>query len=383
MPHSILLLHGSAEGYGADLQLYAVATGLDRSRFVPLVVLPGPAALADRLVDAGVETHFAPLAMLRRDVLRARRAVETWKLVARNRSELGLFARRRGIALVHSNTSIVLSGQAVADAAGTPHVLHVREIFHGMGGRVAAGLWPFYRKRLSRADALVCVSEAAARQFNGSSTTEVVYDGVLRRLILPARTDARAQLGLPAEAFVVAVTGRISDWKGQHLLVRALASPLLAELGTVGLLAGDVATGQERFRDDLLQLAAELGVESRLRLLGFRDDVGTVLAAADVAAIPSIYEDPFPQAALEAAAHGVPLVVTRSGGLPEIVRDGVTGWIVPRGDAEALAAALRRVADDPDGARRAAVAAAADVSARFETARMIAALEALYERLLR
>jgi glycosyltransferase involved in cell wall biosynthesis len=379
----ILLLHGSSSLYGADRELYAIATGLDRSRFAPIVVLPEPGPLADRLREAGVEIYYAPLAVLSRRLLQGRGALSTARLLSRNRRELGAFARRREIALVHSNTSILLSGQVIADEARVPHVLHVREIFRGTGGHPGRVLWPLYRRRLARADVLACVSKAVASQFNGSTRTQVVYTGLARSDPLPPRALARRELGVASDAFVVAVVGRISDWKGQRILARALADPKLAAIDAVGLIAGDVAPGQERYERELVGLRARLGLGDRLRLLGFRDDVATVFAASDIVAVPSVWEDPLPQAALEATALGLPVVATDRGGLPEIIRDGRTGRIVPGGDHVALAAALRDLADDPQRARELGAAAAADVRARFDTQRMLADLQGCYEELTR
>jgi glycosyltransferase involved in cell wall biosynthesis len=279
--------------------------------------------------------------------------------------------------------SILLAGQPVADETRVPHVVHVREIFHGTGGRIGNALWPLYRRQLERADALICVSAATARQFNGSSTTSVLYDGVARSLVLPPRGGARAELGLPENAFVVAVTGRISDWKGQQVVVRALAHEALAGIGAIGLFAGDAAPGQEHYELELSRLAHELGVEDRLRLVGFRNDVATVLAAADAVAVPSIYEDPLPQSALEAASLGLPVVASKRGGLPEIIRDGITGRLVAAGDHAALALALRQLADDPSRAQELATAGAADIAARFSSKRMVEQVEQCYERLIR
>jgi glycosyltransferase involved in cell wall biosynthesis len=262
-------------------------------------------------------------------------------------------------------------------------LVHVREIFHGTGGHAGDLLWPLYRRRLEQADVLACVSTAVARQFNGSAHARVLYDGVARTLTLPSREAARRDLGIASHTFVVGMTARISDWKGQHVLVRALAEPPLAAVGAIGLLAGDAAPGQERYERDLVHLAHELGLGERLRLLGFRDDIATVLAAADAVAVPSVYEDPLPQSALESAALGLPIVATPRGGLSEIVRDRETGLLVPPGDHRALAAGLRLLADDPERARELGAAAATDVRARFDTRRMLAKLESWYQELIR
>ncbi len=378
-PRPVLLLHSSAGHYGADRQLGLLATGLDPARWTPLVVLAQDGPLAGDLRAAGVEVRVRPLAVLRRGLLHPAGLAGIAGAWARDAAALGRLARERGVALVHTNTSVTLGGAAAARAAGVPHVWHVRERYGSELG------WPAHRRLLLGADALPCVSRATAAQFGAAPQVSVLHDG----LALPpaagpatSRATARAALGLPPDAWVVAVVGRISGWKGQDILVRALAEPPLhAHPGVVALVAGDTWPGEERHRDALHALAARLGVGSRLHDAGFQDDVRAVYAAADVVAVPSTRPDPFPNSALEAAAAGACVVASGHGGLAEIVRDGATGILVPPGDPAALAAALAALRADPARAAALGAAAAADVGARLTPERMLAEVHGLYAAL--
>ena len=367
-------MHSSAGRYGADRQLLALAAGLERDRFTPVAVLPERGELAGLLEDAGVETLVAPLAVLRRAELGPRRA---WRTLRADVRELEALARSRGAALLHSNTSVVVSGRPLAKRLDVPHVLHVREIYP----RVPLA-WPLWRRRLLAADRLLCVSHAVAAQFGGSDRVAVVHDGLPAVPDRAERTAARAALALDRDAFTVAVLGRVSAWKGQDVLARALAERPLASIGAVGVVAGAPWPGAERPLARLERLHSELGLGERLRVIGFRADVGTLFAAVDAVAVPSTRPDPFPNAALEAAAAGVPVVAAAHGGLPEMLRDGETGLLVEPGDAGALAAALRSLADEPSRAEQLGAAAAADVAGRFSAERMLAAVQAHYEALL-
>jgi glycosyltransferase involved in cell wall biosynthesis len=283
---------------------------------------------------------------------------------------------------VHSNTSVVLGGQAAAGRAGVPHVLHVREIYAGAGGPAAAALWPLLRRRLERADALLCISGAVAEQFGPAPNVHVLHDGLPR---LPNRVDrsaAREELGLAPEPFAVALIGRVSDWKGQDVLARALAEPRLQEIGAIGLVAGDPFPGNERSERQLRELADSLGLGERLRMLGFREDIDTVLAAADAVAVPSTRPEPLGLVALEGAAAGLPVVASDHGGVREAVRHGETGLLVTPGDAPALAQALRLLGDDSELARRLGSAGAKLVRADFSRERMLAEVQSVYDRLL-
>lgn len=377
VPVTVLFLHSSAGRYGADRQLLSLASGLDRGRFEPLVVLPERGELADLLEGADVEVAVAPLAVLRRADLGPRGAYRMARALRAADRELESLARGRGAALVHSNTSVILSGRRLARKLAIPHLMHVRELYP----RVPLA-WPLWRRRLLRADRLACVSQAVAAQFRGAPRAFVLHDGLPRAPGREDRERARRTLGLDAGRFTVAVLGRVSDWKGQDMLARALAEPPLTAIGAIGLVAGDPWPGADEPLRELERLREELGLGERLRVLGFQADVGTVLGAVDAVAVPSTRPDPFPNAALEAAAAGIPVVAAAHGGLPEMLRDGDTGILTPPGDAGALASALRELADDPARARRIGQAAAADVPARFSAERMLDRVQQEYAALL-
>jgi glycosyltransferase involved in cell wall biosynthesis len=380
-PRTVLLLHSSAGLYGADQQLLTIARGLDAGRWRALCVLPERGPLAALLEEAGAEVVVHPLAVLRRALATPRGGAAMAAGVRRDRRVLGRLARERGVALVHDNTSVVLGGHAVARAAGAAHLVHVREIWRDAAGRPGRLLWPVVRRRILRADGVACISEAVARQFPAGATT-LVRDGLPRVPGRVGRPEARRRLGLAADSFVVALVGRIHPWKGQDVLVRALADPRLARAGAVALLAGDALPGTGR--EELLDAQArELGVADRVVRLGFREDVDDVLGAADALVVPSTLPEPLGLVALEGAAAGLPVVASDAGGLPEVVDDGRTGLLVPPGDPGALAAALARLAGDARAAAAMGAAGAEEVRGRFTAERMVGELDALYERLVR
>ena len=333
------------------------------------MVLPDDGDLVASLRAAGVEVQVRPLAVLRRSLMSPRgvsRVAASW---AADAGGLGRLARTRGIALVHTNTSVTLGGTAVARIAGVPHVWHVREIYAGF-----ERWFPAYRRLLLTADALPCVSKATCEQFGADPAAMTIYDGLAVAPGRAPRTQARAALGLSADASVVAVLGRISGWKGQDVAVRALAQ---LPANWVLLIAGEPWRGEERHLRELLALAGRLGVADRVVHAGFVDDVSLVYGAADAIAVPSKQPDPLPNAALEAAASGCCVIASAHGGLPEIVRDGETGVLVAPGDSDALAAAIAGA----DGERLGA-AAAADVVQRFAPVRMLDEVQGLYDTLL-
>ncbi|MCZ7450149.1 glycosyltransferase family 4 protein [Agrobacterium rhizogenes] len=182
----------------------------------------------------------------------------------------------------------------------------------------------------------------------------------------------RAELGLGPQA-LVGLFGRLSEWKGQHVFLDALATME----GVQAVIVGGALFGQEAYEARIREQASRLGLDGRVRFLGFRSDVPELMASMDVVAHTSIVAEPFGRVVVEAMMCGRPVVATRGGGVTEIIRDGETGLLVPPGDASALAAALGAILSDPALAQRLGQSGREDVSDRFsleKTCRSVSAL---------
>ncbi len=188
------------------------------------------------------------------------------------------------------------------------------------------------------------------------------------------RAAVRAELGLSPDELVVVTAANFRPQKDYPGLLRA--ARLLADREVPVRI---VAIGQGPQEGDIRALSAELGLEGRVILTGFRDDAVRVMAACDVFTLASQWEG-LPVALMEALAVGLPVVATAVGGVAEQMRDEVDALLVPPNDPEALAAAIERVVADPVLRARLAAAAAARAP-EFDIARTVAALEDTYARL--
>jgi glycosyltransferase involved in cell wall biosynthesis len=195
-------------------------------------------------------------------------------------------------------------------------------------------------------DVFLTVSEAEAqdaRRLGISARAEAVRNGRDPHVFRPdpvARARIRAELGVPQDRVVIIAVSRLVWHKGYPELAVAMRSVPEAELWVVG----------ERLESDrgpdMLALLRTAGLGYRLRLLGYRDDIPALLAAADIFTLPSRFEG-LPMSVIEAMLTGLPVVATDVRGPDEQVLDGVTGLKVPAGDAAALGAALARLVRDP------------------------------------
>jgi glycosyltransferase involved in cell wall biosynthesis len=187
----------------------------------------------------------------------------------------------------------------------------------------------------------------------------------------------RADWGIPADAFVVGLAGRIAEEKGWRTFLQAVAR-LVAAPALYAVLIGDGPQAEEA-----KALAAELNLDGRLVFAGFRSDVNNAINALDVKVLASTWAEPCAAVVQQAMALSKPVIGTNLGGTPEMIVDGETGLLVPPGDPEALAGAIAQLAADP--ARRAAmgVAGRARADSLFTLRVMTDRNEALYQEILR
>jgi glycosyltransferase involved in cell wall biosynthesis len=201
-----------------------------------------------------------------------------------------------------------------------------------------------------------------------------IYYGVDSDVLQPRRPRAavRAELGLAPDAPVLVCVGRLAPQKDHPTLLAALA---LLPRDVVLLIVGGDPFGDGEAR--LKARAAELGVSDRVRFLGIRHDVPDLLGASDLFVLPSLWEG-LGLVFLEAMAVSLPTVATNVSAIPEVVPDGVGGWLVPPGRPDELARAIATALADPAERARRGAAGRALLLQRFTLPRMIDEVLAVY-----
>ncbi len=190
----------------------------------------------------------------------------------------------------------------------------------------------------------------------------------------------RERYGLAGDRPVVFLPGRMTEPKGQHHLLEAVARLGRPEVQVL-LVGPDGAGGGYRAR--LVETAARLGLADQVRIAPACDDMPAAYRLCDIAVVASTQPEGFGRVAVEAQALGRPVIATAIGALPELVDPGVTGWLVPPADPDALAAALTAALGLDDAARaRLAVAAVARVNPRYDVSQMTADTLAVYRELV-
>jgi len=356
LPLRVCFMIDELTAAGTETQLVALIRHLDRARVEPYLCLlrgtdPRSRALEPAdcpVLRLGVRSFRHPTAL-----------AAAWRLAR--------FLRRERIDVfqVYFPESTYF-GVPAAWLAGVPRILRTRNNL---------GYWmtPWHR-RLGRlcgtlSDGLVancdaCRDAVVADEGLSAECVTVLENGVdLGRFPDPAA---------PARTGRVGVTANLRPVKGLEVFVRAAAEVAAAHPGASFHLAGEGP-----LRAELGRLADELGLGGRLALRGSVADVPAFLAGLEVAVLPSLSEG-MSNALLEYMAAGRAVVATAVGGNVRLIEDGVTGLLVPPGDARGLAAAVGRLLSDPALAARLGAAARRRVEERYSRAAMVRRFETFY-----
>jgi glycosyltransferase involved in cell wall biosynthesis len=367
----------SLELAGAERQLVSLANSLDRCRFEPTIVCIGPNPLALEELAADVRVRYVPLGRIRRQ--RRLRRLARGALLA---PALALELTRRRPEIVHAYlpSAYVVAG-LVAQSLRIPLVIAGRRSLMSIEA-YRHGLWRWSVELANRAiDFHVCNSEAARQmtllteQVEASRTT-VIHNGAglpditHRPPPLPAAwAVGRRDLGAVSLANLF--------WhKGHAVLLRATAEVVKRLPGFRLVLVGE---GPERGRIEAL--VRELGLGGNVVLAGSVGQASGLLRNFQFSVLASVQES-FPNAVVESMAAGVPVVATRVGGVPELVREEVDGLLVPAGEPGALAAAMLRLLREPELAERMGRAARERIRESFSIEKMVRETEDLYLSLL-
>jgi len=205
---------------------------------------------------------------------------------------------------------------------------------------------------------------------------DVIYNAVdwAQLQTTMTREAFRGSIGVPLDAPVAGIIARLTEQKAHRVLFEAMAQPALSALHLI-------VVGDGELRDDLKSRAETLGIAGRVHFLGARRDLGNILGAIDIFAMPSYWEG-LPLSMVLAMGAGLPVVASRVAGIPEVVTDGVSGLLVNPGDSAQLAQALSALVNDASARSKLGSAARAFVLPRFGIDGYVASVTALYDRLL-
>lgn len=349
---------------GAENVLLTIAKGLDPQRFRSIVAINDPGWLEDQLHELRLPCH--------------RISWKHWYDLKLPRA-LARLVRSEGVDLIHSHLPDQNFYACLAGAlSGCPTVA----TYHGPvefknSGNPRNALKIRLVKHQAAAVSVVCscVEQMLIEMGFPPARVQRIPNGISSSKYVQAGDGRlRSELGVSPETPLVGMVANIRPTKGHEYFLRAAHLVLQRHPEAFFFVSGD---GHDKLAPPLFQLAAELGVLDRVRFLGFRGDVPSLLAQMDVFVLPSTSEG-FPLVVLEAMASGKAVVCTRCGGVEEMITDGEDGLAVPVGDAQALADNISLLLRNRIRAARLGENARRRVREQFSTEGMIASYERLY-----
>jgi len=388
-PRRILFFEGAEDGTtgGSHQSMYDVLRHLDRKRFAPIAAFS-----EDNRFAAAIRELDIPVRVLQRERERERRAMETgirWRKAA---AVIGAATRRarvlrsEGVELLHLNNSphnglddwlpaaIALGIPCIANAMGGPYAMPVG----GVRGRLASRV----RRVRAISDHVAGELRAGGWDERRIRTIPLSVDArrFAERVTAPAH-EVRAQLGISESEIAIAMVGNIREWKGQRVVVDALARlPAAATERLRVLLIGATAAEDRAYLAELQAQVERARLGHRVAFLGARTDVPNLIAASDVLVHASIVPEPFGLVVLEGMILGKAVIAADAGGPREIVAEG-SGLLFESGNPDDLAAKIAAVMVDSELRRR--LASAGPPRARvFSIEGEVEALQDLYAEVL-
>lgn len=371
-----LFLNHSATMGGAEQGM------LDVVRHMPersLAVLLEDGPYRARLERDGVQVHVIDAGAMH-SVRRHSRVPSGAALASVWRAAREVAEISRDFDVIHANSQKALIVGALATyRTDTPLLWHLHDIIE-----------PPYFSRLNikadvmlanrRVERVIAVSRATAdsfvRQGGAPEKVHVVYNGTDAAPFEATASETgkvRRELGL-SDVPLIGCFSRIAEWKGQHVLLEAVA-----ELpGVHVLIVGGPLFNEHAYEERLHERVRALGLEDRVHFLGHRTDVALLMRNVDLVVHPSTAPEPFARTLIESIFAGHAPIASACGGVPELIDSGRTGYLFPPGDAEALRTILRHLLDNPEEVKRVADRARENAYRHFE---MKAYVESICEHL--
>lgn len=323
-----LAVHQSSELYGSDRSFLSVISAIfepDAENHEVDVLLPEPGPLAIELDNLGARVSYESRGYLRRAAIRRpfkfifESLLTTWVI----------FRKFKSYDIIYINTVVCFSAILAVTFTNKRKFVHVRELPTGFE-MIAFRLL----LRLSRAK-LIFNSDATKRAFGLPGL--VVYNGVAAP---DAHTNEWTTHDCAERHIRILLLGRINNWKGQDLLIKALA---LTDRSLEVCIVGSPISDQEHLLTELKQQATGIGHGKNIQFVEFTDKPEQYLDWADFVVVPSLKPEPFGRVAIEGFAHGKPVIGAKHGGLVEIITNQHNGYLFQPGSASALAEVLKQL----------------------------------------
>jgi glycosyltransferase involved in cell wall biosynthesis len=347
----ILYLNPTAEVGGAERSLLDLLKHLDKGKFHPIVSFPSEGTLMGELTRMGIETKVIPFhkeisTLSRENGNRSLRQMLLipWHLIP-TILEIASFVRSRDVDVIATNgIKCHFIGSAVSLMTRKKLIWHVRDLIETEWLRWKLRSWGRFFP-----DKIITNSHAVGHIFPGNTRKETVYNGINLSYFGPGIDggQVRSEYEIGKETMLIGTIGHFAPLKGYEELLDAMAEVAREGFDVKLAIVGEaIYQNSNVYKRKILMKANSAGLKEKIIFTGFKENIPEILASFDIFVLPSRSEG-FGRVNLEAMAMGKPVVSTNVGGIPEVVLDGVTGILVPPGNAKSLSHAIMRLLNDP------------------------------------
>jgi glycosyltransferase involved in cell wall biosynthesis len=328
---NILLLHSSNDLYGASKIFLQLIDLFVRKDFNVHVVLPEKGKLDDFLNNKLITVSYHELGVLRKKYLNSiglfNRLVTNIKAI----KFLSNYIKNHSIDLVYTNTSTILSGGIAAKKNDVSSLFHIHEI--PTGNKFYEFLSGKIINRIS--NKVLVVSNSVKNHWKkniGKDKIERVYNGILFE-----KTDSLKKIDRNQADILITSVARLIPYKGHFYLID-IADKLIKKSSKFKfLIVGDTLSSYAYYEKSLKQKVIDLGLEDKIKFLGFRNDVSSILKQSNLFIHPAIAPDPLPTVLFESLHNDLPTVATNLGGAIEILDNGNNGLLIPYNNSKKAA----------------------------------------------
>lgn len=343
----IIFINLSSNISGVEKVLLNLIDYLVKKSIEPIVVCQNEGQFTKELRNKGISIKIISIPMIVRTYNPIKLIEYLIRYIYFTKALLHIL-KRLDIDIIHCNFVVTaLYSLITAKLTKTPIILHMHQILKNrLLNKIIIRIVATY------VDKIICVSYAVKNnlvQFGVSNNKCVViynsiYNEASGKKIKPY--GFRKEIGADDNSKIITMVGQIAEWKGQEVFIEAV-SKLTGKYNKLKcIIVGDIVHPLEQgYKERIYKKTSSLNLSGVIMFTGFRDDIGDIMNDSDVIVHASIKPDPLPTVIIEAMSAGKPVVATNVGGVPELVVDKESGFIVPPKDADAMAEAISKLLD--------------------------------------
>lgn len=358
---------------GGEISLQNLLTHLDYKRFLPIVAVPEEGDFVERLRNQEIVYLLVDLPSIRSTRI---------DRIMLSILHLLKLLRRYQIDLIHANgsRSMLLAGLAA-------FMLRVPSIWHLRVATQTDYILDRFLFLLSKR--IIIISSAVNERLSwarNKGKIQLIPNGVDIELFHPNnkmyRHEICVQLGFDPEGPIISTMCQLHPQKHLDVFIKAASHISLTQPHAQFIICGREVSVSEGYKDMLKNLAERLGVRNKLFFTGFRSDIHKILGATDIFVLSSVNEG-FGRVIIEAMASELPVIATRSGGIPDIVKHGQNGYMFEPGDYKFLARLIINLLENKEYAEKVSEAARDTVIKNFSITKHVENVQSLYDEVLK